>query len=357
MNVGLRVDASTQIGTGHVARCLALAQALRAAGAMPHFVLRDLGMDAASHIRAAGFEVTRLPSPARPWRGDSDIAHAAWAGVGQEEDAADTMQALSSRSPSWVIVDHYAFDATWHRAIARALGCRLAAIDDLADRSLDVSVLIDHNFAGDHRAKYHARITDQVAILGGPRHALLGPAYADAPRCEVGDDVTSIGVFMGGSDAGGYSLMALSAIEAVGFAGEVEVAATSANPGLQELRAAVAQRPGTALSLDLPDLAAFFARHDLQIGAGGGATWERCCIGAPTLAVVVAENQRRVLEPLAELSVLATGEETPPTVGSLARGLRAMLEDAALRRRLSVAARHLVDGRGANRVAGRLLSL
>ena len=356
MKVAFRVDASAQIGSGHITRCLALAQALRAWGVSVTFVSRDLGVDVAAYVLAAGFEAVRLQPPAGGWTSGGQIPHASWAGVAQEIDAAETSSSLSHLSLDWMVVDHYAFDATWHRSVASELGCRMAAIDDLADRALDVAMLIDHNLAEDHHLKYRGRLNDQTVILGGPGYALLGPAYARATPLTVRDEVHSIGVFMGGTDVGGYSHMALAAINAMGFTGPVEVVSTRSNPGLQALQAAVAGRPNTALSVDLPDLAAFFARHDLQIGAGGGATWERCCIGAPTLAMVIAENQRCVLEPLEGMSVLVTSDETPPTVPSLARVLNMLMGDAARRRRLASGARRLVDGQGAKRVAERLCS-
>jgi UDP-2,4-diacetamido-2,4,6-trideoxy-beta-L-altropyranose hydrolase len=351
MKVALRADASLAIGTGHLRRCLALAQALRAGGATCLFVVRDLGVDATAPLVGAGFEVLWLPQPgaAGMQRAAQPDAHAQWAGVGAEIDAAETAHALRHASCDWVVVDHYAFAAPWHRAVRQALGCRVAAIDDLADRDLDVELLIDHNHAADHRAKYAAHLGAGVPLLGGPAFALLAPAYATAPRHRVVDCVESVGVFFGGVDRQGASRLALAALEQAGFVGPVEVVVTSACPQLDELRSAAAARPGTTLSVDLPDLAAFFARHGLHVGAGGGATWERCCIGAPTLACVVAENQRQVLEPIAALGVLELCADL--RAEALATALRPLLADAPRRRRLADTSKRLVDGRGAARVA------
>ena len=354
MNVGIRVDASTTIGTGHVRRCLALADALRAHGHDVCFVLRDLGVAAAAWVQADGFATIVLPPVPAATRVQPLTGHAAWAGVDGLTDAAQTVEALAASPPQWLVIDHYSFDATWHRAAAAGLGCRIAAIDDLGDRPLDAAVVIDHNIANDHRAKYRGRVPESVPILGGPRFALLGRTYASAVRCPVEPRVRSVGVFMGGIDRGEYSAVALRALAAAGFAGDVELVSTSANPQLPALRELAGRGSRTRLSVDLPDLRAFFARHGLQIGAGGGATWERCCIGAPTLAAVVAANQRAALEPLAALGVLLLADEDPPTAASLARGLRLLLESHELRRQLAATSTELVDGRGAERVAAHL---
>lgn len=379
MDIALRTDASPAIGLGHFKRCLSLAEALREHGARCCFVSRDLGVDVSALARAAGFATLLLPVPANspassPASATARAAHAgatdlraadavdygAWLGVSPATDAADTVAALRGHPPAWVVVDHYALAAPWHRAVAQALACRVAAIDDLADRDLAVDLLIDHNHALDHRSKYGGHLPTQAELLGGPNYALLGAGYAGAQPHAVAEAVNSIGIFMGGVDAAGLSALALQACGLAGFEGPIEVATTSANPHGRALAEAVARVPQARLLLDQPDLQAFFARHGLQIGAGGGATWERCCMGAPTLALVAAANQRPVLEPLSGMGVLALAD-TPPacepwTAAGLAPAIRKLLSAAPLRRGLSAAARALVDGQGAGRVAQRLLS-
>jgi UDP-2,4-diacetamido-2,4,6-trideoxy-beta-L-altropyranose hydrolase len=281
------------------------------------------------------------------------VPHSGWAEVSCERDTAETAAALTDFAPEWVVLDSYAFDARWHAGVRGALGCRIAQIDDLADRALACDLLIDHTFAPDHRAKYAGVLPETARLLGGPRFGLLGPAYAQAPRYVFRDEVRSIGVFMGGVDAENFSTHALAALDAAGFAGAVEVVTTSANPNLAALRERIAARADTTLSVDLPDLAAFFARHDLQIGAGGGASWERCCIGVPTLLVVVAPNQLSVAPLLAEAGIAAFAPD--PALPGLGEQLAALIADAPRRALLAERSRTLVDGLGATRVACAML--
>lgn len=316
---------------------------------------RDLGLDPAAMISDA-FPVDLLSQPTAP-PPPSAVPHAGWAQVSAMADAQDTVRALLDWRPDWVVLDSYAFDAEWHEAVRAVLDCRIAVIDDLADRALSADLVIDHNYDTDHRAKYAGRTAPGTVLLGGPRYALLGPAFATAPRHVPKREVSSIGVFVGGVDQDNVSTLALRAIAMAGFHGTVEIVSTSANPHLDALRAAVAARPQTSLSTDLPDLAAFFARHDIQIGAGGGATWERCCIGAPTLLLVVADNQLAVGPSLQAEGVIVT----PEPLGTLAAPhiadtLGMLLADSALRATLSERAHKLVDGLGARRVALRMLA-
>lgn len=348
MLVAFRVDASPAIGLGHVKRCLSLAHALAATGARVVFVARDLGVDVRGMVATAGFDILVLPRPTGSMP-SSQVPHGHWAEVDAALDVRQTVAALADRRCDWLVVDHYAFDADWHRQVADATGARLAVIDDVADRPLHADVLIDHNHCDDHRRKYGSRLATGTPILGGPRFALLGPAYGTAPRYDLHAEVRSIGIFMGGADAGGFSAVAWRACrEVAGFDGPIEIVTTRESPRLGELQRTVAGDERTTLSLDLPSLHEFFSRHDLQIGAGGGATWERCCIGAPTAAAAVASNQRAVLEPLQGLGVLRVCEPTEAAIGAECRSLIGQPE---LRRALCERAQRLVDGQGAARVA------
>ena len=375
-HVGIRVDASARMGTGHLKRCLALAQALQTAGAAVHFVVRPIDAVAAQVLDGTPWPVHWLsqpenegtvepPAPFVPTDGAAPPAHqdepphAPWAGVNWAQDARETISALQAQPPDWLVLDHYAFDARWHQAVTQALGSRLLVVDDTADRSLAVDALLDQNLHNDHQAKYAGRVQAAPRWLCGPRFALLGTTYRDAPRHHPQPEVRSIGIFMGGTDPGGISARVLASCREAGFAGEIEVATTSANPQLADLQAACANAPPTALLLDAPDLAAFFARHDLQIGAGGGATWERCCIGAPTIALALAANQHVVVPALAELGALRAASLPSAALADalpLTTVLNELLHDANARAALAERAAALVDGRGAQRVALSLLA-
>ena len=367
MRVGIRVDASVAIGTGHLRRCMTLAAALASKGADVRFVVRRHDAVAEVALRSQAFSVAWLDAPAAPQGSPTSsaagVAHEHWAGVGWSEDAAETAGALAGFRPDWLIVDHYSFDARWHDQVRDRLGCKVMAIDDLADRSLSVDVLLDANFAEDHAGKYAGRLTRKCRLLGGPRFALLSAEYKTAPRYRFHSDVRSIGVFMGGTDPDGVSARVLRACrEDAGFLGPIEVVSTSANPHLEHLRAACAASADTTLLLDLPDLGAFYARHDLQIGAGGTATYERCCVGAPTIALAVASNQLAVVPALAAGGVLRAARlshepeadilATAPHLGDVVRDLVAHPE---ARRELSQRGMRLVDACGADRVATCLL--
>lgn len=362
--VALRVDASATMGMGHLQRCLSLAQALVELGARVDLLVRRLD-DVAPQVLASpavtvGLVVHWLPAPAISYVPEAEgPSHQAWAGVHWAQDAKDTVAALRDAAPGWLVVDHYAFDARWHAAIRQDLGCQLLVIDDMADRALDADALLDQNWDADHRAKYAPHLRRRPRWMTGPRYALLSEAYREALRYRFHAQVRSLGIFVGGTDPGGASVQVLRTCRRSGFAGPIEVVSTSASPHLTELRAACVDTPGASLTLDEPNLAAFFARHDLQIGAGGGATWERCCIGVPTIGLVLAANQMAVVPALDKLGVLQAArldcQSDPAGVPALSQVLTALLADPIAREVLGERAATLVDGRGAQRVALSLL--
>lgn len=362
--VALRVDASATMGTGHLRRCLSLAQALVEQGARVNLLIRRLD-DVAQQVLSdpivsAGLDVYWLPTPADPCAPEEmGPPHQAWAGVHWAQDANDTVAALQDVVPDWLVVDHYAFDARWHAAIRQDLGCQLLVIDDMADRPLDADALLDQNWSADHSVKYAPHMRRKSRWMTGPRYALLSAVYREALRYRFHAQVRSLGIFVGGTDPGGASAQVLKTCRLSGFSGPIEVVTTSASPRLAELRAACAGTPGTSLSLDEPNLAGFFARHDLQIGAGGGATWERCCIGVPSIGLVLAANQMAVVPALDKLGVLKAARiddlPEPAGVPELSQVLIGLLANPLARQALGERAASLVDGRGAQRVALSLL--
>lgn len=359
MRIAIRVDASRQIGTGHLRRCLSIAGALATLGADVRFVIRRLDEVGPAAFGSSPFPVDWLSAPdgARaPTRPDGP-SHLEWAGVDQATDGADTVEALRAWGPVLVIVDHYAFDARWHDQVRAGLACRMMAIDDLADRPLAVDMLLNANLA-DHAQTYAGRLKAGTRVLGGPRFAILGEPYRSQPPYAFSPVVRSLGVFMGGTDPDGASARVLRDVRRAGFAGPVEIVSTSANPHLMALQRACEADGDVSLTFDLPDLAAFYARHDLQIGGGGTANYERCRIGAPGIAITLAANQLAVVPQLAargalRVARLAGGPDWPKLEHAplLADGVRVLIADPIARRDLSENGRALVDGRGTERIA------
>lgn len=356
--VVVRADASNRIGSGHVMRCLTLADSLRERGCTIRFVSRLHQGHLCDLVEQRGFEVTRLPLPphavaqARPISSD-------WLGVPWEQDAEETRRAIESSGsrPGWLVADHYGIDERWERAM-RSATRRVMVIDDLANRSHDCDLLLDQNLVARFDTRYVGRVPVTCRLLVGPRHALLPSVYA-----ELHDRVTPrqgpvrhVLVFIGGADQDDLTGRVLEAFIALAREDVVADVVVSGNAGQAEhIRSLAASRSNIQVHSGLPTLAHLMAAADLAVGAIGTTTWERLCVGLPTIAVTIADNQRAIADELANLGLIELlGPQTGVTRSMLEQALRSHLE-TGLNADWSERCLATVDGRGTERVVNALL--
>lgn len=355
MKIVFRVDASLEIGTGHVMRCLTLARALREEGASCRFITRAHPGHLADRIAAEGFEVTLLPAPQGP-APEGPPAHASWAGVDWAQDAEETRAALGADAPDWLVLDHYAFDARWQRAV-RPAGTKLMVIDDLADRPHACDLLLDQNLGHD-ASDYAGLVPDHCTRLIGPKYALLRPEFAEA-RAEAlavreGRGLRRLLISMGGVDVVDATSAVLDALRTDPLPVDLEISVVmgARAPGLDQVRARarVMPRP-TEVVVDVDNMAERMVLADLAIGAGGATTWERCCLGLPSIIVETADNQSGITRAMvAAGAALSPGTLRAGDSGSRVSTVVAEAAEPAQLSTLSQNAAAICDGDGVGRV-------
>ena len=353
MKIAVRVDASVDIATGHVVRCMTLAGALKARGADVLFICRDHRGNQAARIESAGFPVIMLPAP--PPRTVAENDYAAWLGVTQDEDAEQTVSALSVGAVDWLVVDHYGLDERWERAVGPHAG-NVLVIDDLANRAHACEVLLDQNHGADADGRYDRLVPATCRLLLGPRYALLNGAYArQAPR--VRRKVERILLYFGGVDSDNATGLALEALTAPALSTiAVDAVIGAQNPHREAILATAARRGNTNVHGGLPHLADLMAKADLAVGAAGTTTWERLCCGLPSVVVSVAANQRPGAEALAADGLIDyAGPLRGATAEKLRAGILRLVGDPPRLERLSRAGPLIVDGLGAERLAETIL--
>lgn len=360
MKFVFRVDASTEIGTGHVMRCLTLANALREVGAVCRFVTRAHSGHIGARIAAEGFDVAILPAPEIPAPAGPPT-HAHWAGVEWAQDASQTRALLEQDPPDWLVVDHYAFDIRWQKAV-RPEGTKLMAIDDLADRPHDCDLLLDQNL-GREAIDYDGLVPDHCRRLIGPQYSLLRPEFAQvrteslARRARPG--LRRIMVSMGGADAENVTGQVLDAMTKTDLprSTAITIVLGSNAPFLPAVREQAAKMPfDTELRTDVSDMSRLMVAADLAIGGAGITSWERCCMGLPTLTLIQAENQRSGGYALAEAGVaVLLGEARDEKWSSRMAGFFRTGDVLSLLQDMSKRARAITDGLGCSRVVDAIL--
>ncbi len=339
IKVALRCDASPKIGGGHVMRCLALAEALAGQGFELLFLVRWGTGEAA-------------PALSRFRSGDVSVI-----GGG----AASAAVAIRARWPSGadlIVVDSYAIGADEEGAL-RSVGRKIMAIDDLADRRHDCDLLLDQN-CGRVEQDYAGLVPSGTRLLAGSRYALLRAEFTALrekalARRQESPAAKGILIAMGLTDLGGITLRVVAAALAASAQSRLDVVLGAKAESLAPL-AMVAQRDARIrLHVDPENLARLMLAADIGIGALGTMTWERCCLGLPSVGVVLAENQRGIAEEVAKAEAALVIPDAGEIEALLPEMLAQLSADAALRSRLSRNAIALVDGQGSRRVAEAIL--
>lgn len=299
MLVVFRVDASVQIGTGHVMRCLTLADELTRRGHECRFICREHEGHLVDLITSKGHGLTLLPAPSGnelEARDPGSENYARWLGVPWQEDASQTLDPLISWKPDWLVVDHYALDAEWERALANAVG-NIMVLDDLANRPHECAMLLDQNL-GREVSDYNGLLPESCQWLIGPRYALLRPEFSELRERSLNrrqhPELKRILISLGGIDRTNVTGQVLEALAESALLSNIEldIIIGAAAPYLDEVRQQADRLPFKAsVSVNVEDMAERMCLADLSIGAAGGTSWERCCLGLPAVLVVLAENQ------------------------------------------------------------------
>jgi len=337
VNVYIRADASAHIGTGHIFRCLALAGELRRRGAAVTFLCRELAGGLIGWLRGGGWPVGAL------------------APGGWRTDAEGTLRRIAAdgRTADWLVVDHYGLDERYEQAV-RAGVRRVLAIDDLADRPHRCDLLLDQNLHREAPARYEGLVRAGTRLLLGPRYALLRPEFAAArDRVRRGGTVRRALVSFGGADPCGATRLALEALAPLVREGlALDVVAGRLNPDADALEARCRELPGVRFRRHADRMAELMLAADVAVGAGGITTWERCCLGLPSLVLPIAGNQRALTAEAARAgAVLDLGPAEEAAAGRLREAVRRWMADPEAVRAMSERAMALTDGRGAEIVA------
>jgi UDP-2,4-diacetamido-2,4,6-trideoxy-beta-L-altropyranose hydrolase len=356
MIVVIRTDASLQIGSGHLMRCLTLAEELRQRGAEVSFICRSHPGHLIGLLEAKGYAVARLAAASQEYQEQhGDLTHASWLAVSWQQDAADTIAALGETRPDWLIADSYALDRRWEGKLRPLVG-KILVIDDLADRPHDCDLLLDQNLYHSMERRYNGLVPTHCDKLLGPKYALLRPEFLHARQALRKRDgvVKRVLIFFGGVDPTNETekvLHALSGVSAQEF--EVDVLVGGWSLRKNQVESFCAEHAAFHYHCQVDNMAQLMAGADLAIGAGGTATWERCALGLPALVVTVAQNQVELATCGAEKGLFFyLGAAETVTMQQIQDVFRVFHPATATLRAFAAASLSLVDARGAQRVAG-----
>lgn len=330
-----RADASPDIGGGHVMRCLTLADRLSKAGWGCAFAIRAQTLSVVPVLAQSGHCIIELDCP---------VTEEPEAIAGNCGDAAE-----------WLVVDHYERDRQFEKA-CRAWARQILAIDDLVDRPHDCDLLLDQA-PGRTTEDYRALTGAGCDFLMGPDYALLRPQFSEAREAVRGHDkavdgTLNILVALGAVDAENHTKTVLQALAKVDCEAEIDVVLGPDAPHMDEIHELARLMPyKIRVHTDVRDMAGMMIEADLAVGAAGTSSWERCCLGLPSIVIMTADNQQdfaAALRKFGAAEVLDGREHLSTNI--LARKIGDIVNDRDRMKVMAAAAAKVCDGLGSERV-------
>lgn len=356
MKVAFRVDASYQIATGHVIRCLTLANALRQRGVNCLFICRALEGNLNDVIRDEGYPLKELASdPDCSLPPPSSPHHAHWLETHWEIDAQQTSDILRAFSPDCLIVDHYALDIQWESRL-RPFCPKIMVIDDLADRAHDCDLLLDQNPWPNMQERYARLVTASTRLLLGPRFALLREEFRELRENKTIQKKPQIIAFFSGTDATGECTKLLDALENRPLLNKsLRLILGRSNIQAKALLRRAANIDNMSAIISTPHIAQEMAESEYAIGCSGATSWERFCLGINATLIAAAENQIKPASYLESMHLIhflglandITSEHYAKLLNKLDRADWPVCATEKIQ--------ELVDGKGVNRVIETLI--
>ena len=353
--VAFRVDASSDIGSGHLMRCLTLAATLTKTGFHVLFVCRSIPTHLQSMVEAS-YDLKILKE------GENSnlvgcLTHSSWLCVSQEKDLIDSIKALSNQVWDWIVVDHYAIDHIWESQMKKSgLAKNIFVIDDLADRKHDCDVLLDQNL-GRKCGDYVGLVPECCTLLVGPLFSLVRDEFrALRKRSLVRREkykFTNILITMGAIDSLNVSGQLIEALSRCILPEDISITVVMGQSAdwLSEVQSAVANSPlNIRIIINAANMSQLMLEADLCIGAAGSTSWERCTLGLPAILFCIAENQRSVVDALSKCGAALTMELLGKSIDSAA--LNAKIAEVSSRScEMIEKSASITDGEGSRRVS------
>lgn len=357
MKVLIRADASRLIGSGHIMRCITLANRLRQIGADCAFVCAALEGDLIGHVRTQGFPVFEL-SGKEDGGFVSEQVDAAF-----ERDAQQTRQISMEFRADWIIVDHYDLGESWESA-AVPDHVRLLVLDDLANRKHNADILVDQNYARIVE-EYRGLVPSSCEVLTGSQYAILRQEFLTYRNSSLqrrrSGTLRSVLVSFGGADVDNITGQILHLFVDRGLSRLLRSLVVVLGPQStwkQETVEAVAEF-GTRGSLlcSVDNMAQIMSAADLSIGGGGTTAWERCVLGLPSLLLSIADNQLPICASLDDAGAahFFGDARTSDWQSRLPDILQDLMESPNKLAAMSRRAGSICDGMGADRLVKRMV--
>ena len=358
MIVVIRVDASVKIGSGHVMRCISLAQNLKNKFITVEFICREHKGHLINYIKNMGFTTHVLNLKLLSKNNDIDnssLYHRDWLETTQKQDAKDCKKILKKIRVDWLIVDHYAIDKSWQSQVLDMCK-KLMVIDDLADREHMCDVLLDYSYNGNLN-RYNALVPKYCKLLLGLNFCLIRLEFLQWRKYSQdnhkNEQLRKILITMGGHDKKNITSKILENLNLLNLPVEVSITVVMSgfSPHIHSIRKQVEiAEHDVTIKENVSNMAELISNSDLVISAAGSTVWEICCLGVPSVLVVAEDNQLQSIQEFNKIGLYFTDFSQENFI----LDLKYMLHD--FNNNSNTKWKNIVDGKGVDRVTKVLLN-
>ncbi|REL34819.1 UDP-2,4-diacetamido-2,4,6-trideoxy-beta-L-altropyranose hydrolase [Thalassotalea euphylliae] len=389
INIAIRADSSTVIGTGHIMRCLTLANAIKKTlRANIYFFCRQAEGNISQLVLDAGFDLVQMAAPTSRSNGASTkkssekLAHSEWLGETQENDVKEFIAlaknqllnkklsdciSVSSRF-DFIITDHYGIDARWHQQV-RNITRKIVVIDDIADRAHECDFLIDQTFLCPV-SRYKKLTPAHSQTLLGTDYAMLRDEFnlvyskgvskqeiytQRKERLHIQQGATRLLIMFGGTDPDNLTLQALTLLGKTSNFRLIDVIIGTSAKHIAQVMEFCQLHDEMTLHIAPSNISELMLSADIAIGAAGTTSWERCAVGLPTILIVQASNQNDIAAALTSENVCLSYQknqlthvvtELLPSIQTHVSELESMINNSL----------KVCDGQGCQRIVDKVFS-
>lgn len=337
MKLFFRTDANNTIATGHLMRCISIADELQARGDRIVFLIAD---------QASIGILDR-------YKYDYFLLEAKWDQC--ESGLAETVHILMTEKPDMILVDSYYVDETYLRKLSE--GTKVAYLGSKEIVCPQLSLLI--NYSNLYNAEFYKANYQATKLLLGPKYSPLRRQF-HIPAARTREKVNRIFVSVGGSDTAGVTLRILKELESfvAGLGVQIKAIAGAMNQSISELQAYEAAHSQVHVLVNVVNMAEIMLGCDLAISAAGTTINELCACGVPTVCFAVSKEQEEQAKQYEKEGVaIYCGnivEEPGLVLGRVITKTEMLFHDYQRRSKMAGTMRNLIDGKGCSMIADQI---
>lgn len=333
--IGFRADANEKIASGHIMRCLSLAEEFIRQGEECIFFL------------AEDRETYRLRERGIPY----EILGSQWDDLDAEREIMSRV--LRERKLDWLVVDSYQATAEYLSFLESQV--RVLYFDDMTREVYPVSAILNYDSTPENR-EIHKRYEETPTLL------LCGWEYIPLRRefAEVSEESRqkSILITTGGTDpfeaAAAILQSCLPERDFDGYRFDVIVGGLNHNEA--KLRHLAEDTDRIRLHKNVTNMSEYMRRCEMAVSAGGTTLYELFACRTPSVCFSFAENQKKGIARLdrEQIALYAGDARESADIGRNVCSCLQRLMDKSLQKKMQANMAAVIDGRGCERIVAAL---